>query len=737
MSLAGGPLDPSDAVLAVSDSPSGLLVTDGRHAGLWLCRPDGSPEMLSACAGAGRNVTVTDSGILFKECEGAVQRAVLLTAEGERVVLHESQAFSGPFPGAEGRVLLAEEGHIIEVCPGGGERRRWHIGEDPAWAALSGETVWYTGEAGGIRVLDIVTGDVAEAGPGEQDGRTFRRVEAGPGGMVLAEDAGGGFLVFRGEGGVALEVGDGLFPAWLPDGSVMYSALERSGLAPVGGAVMAVSPEDGAPEPLLEGPAALRPVPLSGGGVAWTDAASGSLRGFPGAPGHLEPAACIEHDSPAEHIEVPYMHQRWDTPNSFDGSWSCGPTSCLMATQYYRRLTPDSVWVSYPEGHWSEWGNYVPRVYTFLGYTYDEWGVSPGNVWVQGAHGYICREYGGAVWAYMVGFLEQHGISSAQEGTSWTTFTGEIDSRYPVVCSSSVLGYGHIILLRGYYEDHTVVVNDPFGDANESGWGDHYNGEDVLYDWPGYNNGHVEIGVAQLFRARSAVPSPPTTLVDDNSTGFVRYGDCRYWHMVGSGYDGDAWWTYSTGAPPDTCLAYWLPDLPGTGHYTVSVHVPPAHAAATGIYRVETTGGPVEVTLDQGDYSGEWAELGTWELAEGACLRLGDYTGTVGEHIAFDAARFDPVTRISDSASPFSGPLPVLAPNPATGASVIVRPPAPEMPGGRVVSVYDTAGRLVIEDSFEGDAHDLDVGRLAQGLYVVRVVTRGGPTATGKLTVAR
>ncbi|MCD4700614.1 MAG: C39 family peptidase, partial [Candidatus Aegiribacteria sp.] len=481
----------------------------------------------------------------------------------------------------------------------------------------------------------------------------------------------------------------------------------------------------------------LYPLELENGSIIWTDAGDGIVRGMD-VPPLPDLKVDFGTDDPDAHFDVPYMHQRWDTPDWFNGSWSCGPTSCMMTVQYYMMLTPDSIWVSYPSpGRWSLWGNYIPVEYTFLGYTYDVLGASPGDS-VPGAHGFICPD-GSAWWNNMVAFLNRHGVSSACAGTSWSTLTGQIDSNYPVVCSSNVLSYGHIILLNGYYTNHTIVVNDPFGDANESGWGSYYNGKDVLYDWPGYNNGHVQIGVSQLFYAQAGVPADPDTLVDDCCRGFYRYADCRFWHLAGSGYDGNAWWTYSTAALPDTCIAEWHPVLPYAGNYDVYVYVPPTYASATGKYRLQTAAGMVEITLDQGLYSDQWASLGTFNLDFNAYLMLGDYTGTGGQYIAFDAALFRPNgTGVSGDGS--CSPLQDLRlwPNPSRELASILLPSANE---GAFIEVYDIAGRMIsTAAAYEyAETIQLDVSSFAAGLYLLRISVSGtgGSTFSRLLTVCR
>jgi hypothetical protein len=434
---------------------------------------------------------------------------------------------------------------------------------------------------------------------------------------------------------------------------------------------------------------------------------------------------------PAAEIDVPWMHQRWDTPDWFNGSWSCGPSSCTMAQQYYARLTPDSIWCSSPApGHWSTMGNYIPVEFTFLDHTYDILGVSPGDVWVPGAHGFICRDAGGAYWSYMALYLEQMGLESDWAGTSWTTLTSELDSSWPVVCSSTIYyqggTYGHVILFAGYYDDRTVVVNDPYGDANLTGWGgssQYPAGKACLYDWPGYNNGHLEIGaVNQLFTARHAVPVPADTLVDDLSPGFEKLGPCQFWHEEQVGYEGSFWWTWSTAAGPDTCFAKWHPALPWPGDYEVSVFIPPYYAEAPAVYRLSTQEGSVEVTLDQGAAGPGWASLGVFALSPGDSLYLGDFSGAAGERMAFDAALFSPVPGGSGHGSPApSGPA--VSPNPATGS---IRVTVPLGPAPRTAVLLDLSGREVDRAAASDDSGVAVLGRdLPPGVYLVRIEPSG------------
>jgi hypothetical protein len=733
LTLLSGGVGPGFADLCptvVEELGGSLILSTTSGRGLWLSEGERLVE-LSDSPGCGVDVWVHDGSVFFKECpRRGPQRIVRAGPDGDAQPILSRDVLSGPFAGTNGPVACVE-GAVLLLDPRGAVGRRVEVDGLPGTACeLEGRVFWIDGsgrlcveETGsGSRWLETGQEPLAAVRPVLEEG------------LLLLERRGGGCALLDPDGGVHAVLEDAGFPA-VNGGRLAYVMQEARGSAPVGGQVVVYDVGAGAETRLkAEGPPA-KAFPLSSGEVVYTDLQRGVVVGR---EAMRVPAMAPEVDGLTREgeIDVPYMHQLFDTPDWFDGGWSCGPTSCMMASQYYDRLTPDSIWCSWPSpGHYSEWGEYVPEIYTFLGHTYDVWGISPGNVWVQGAHGFICREAGGAYWDYMVLWMEQHGLYSAWAGTSWSTYTEEIDNGWPMVAStSSIYTPGHILLFEGYYDDHSVLVNDPYGDQNQSGWGGSYNGEDVVYDWYPYNNGHVQVHVAQVFYARSDVPTPRDTLVDNVSLGFRKLGPCQYWHETHTGFGGAAWWTYSTSAPPDTCLALWKPGLPWAGEYEVLVYVPLEKAEAMGVYSIATSSGPEEVALDQSLYSGQWASLGSFQLDLDAYVRLGDYTGEHWEYLAFDAIRFSPVgTGVPARREPVVESSFRLAPNPCTEATMVRF--APGLRGGRV-TVYDRSGRVVGSQSWPGscDRMQLSTSDLPSGAYLVRLEA-GGSCSCRKLVV--
>lgn len=647
---------------------------------------------ISSAPGSGRN-TVSGECLFWKECQpGECQR--VKRSDGRTVFQREY--FSGPFPSPSGSgFMLSVPDEILVLDNDGRVIESFFTGEYPGSLASGAGMIWFVSSRdGNLKRLDPATGRIS---PVLLDFIPLT-VQFGSG-MLLLEDSSGGYFLCRTDGGKAGMHVEGFMARFTDENCLSVCRWRES---------------DGCETREWE---------IASIDLETLEVSTSQLQADPGTGGS------VSLDDPAAHFDVPYMHQRWDTPDWFNGSSSCGPTSCMMGTQYYDRLTPDSIWCSYPEGHWSQWGNYIPVQYTFLGSTYDIQGLSPGGVWVPGAHGFICRDLGAAYWSYMVLWMEQHGLEADYLGTTWSALTSELDSSWPVVASTtSAYTSGHILLFNGYYDNHSVICNDAYGNQNEPGWGNYYNGKDVVYDWPGYNNGNTQLGISQLFSARSQVLAPQGTLIDDRTHGYRKLGPCQYWHEQTTGYGGFSWWTYSTGALPDTCLVEWIPELPAPGAYSIQVYVPSSHSTATGIYHVMTASGWQTAYLNQSAYSGQWAALGTWDLVPStAMVKAGDYTGTQGQYISFDAMEFTLETSCVESApadqpagfSPEVNPVRF-----SSGISFYT----PEGSSG-TIRVYDTTGREVASTS-----GNLPGECLPPGIYIA-VLKNGGEVLITRFTV--
>lgn len=499
-------------------SPDGrsVALTRWDRAGLLVYTPDDDTIVVASEArGAGFRPDWDGGSVLFKEVTPERHRAVAFDpTQNQRTILREATQLGEPI--AEGGRRVLAEGRRLTVSEHAGfEGAEVDLGSTPHLTEPdpTGRRVAFVGDR--LGVLDLDTGRTRWLTP---VGAWSHPRWSPDGTRLLVRTPADGFLVLDPDTGAPLAGADGTDPAWMPDGSVVYEVVETEGYTVVSATLRRLDVSTGRRTTLLADLALhpRYPAPSPTGGLSFTDTRTGDLWWLPkeGAPRRLlsaedAPEGMSDSGAPpptgapppndSAIAYVPYMHQLWDTPDSFDGGWSCGPTSCTQLLGRWSILPNADITCSWPTPHTSHWGNYIPYPYSFNGYTYDAWGVAAGGD-CQGAHGYICRQYGGAVWAYMVQFMLQHGIDSAQVGSGHSTFIGEVEAGNPLYASVSVLGYGHIIVLRGYASGTAMVTNDPYGNAGTGDWGNN-DGEGAVYDWPGTNTGHLEIGVSQLFTA--------------------------------------------------------------------------------------------------------------------------------------------------------------------------------------------------------------------------------------------
>lgn len=188
---------------------------------------------------------------------------------------------------------------------------------------------------------------------------------------------------------------------------------------------------------------------------------------------------------------VPMIHQLWDTADSFNGSWACGPTSAVMALAYYNKLTPQAINVSYPSPHTSSFGFYVSNVYSAYGYSFSRAQRDPSGRLAYGAYGHATD--GGQAWAWRIqDYLSKHGIPNEFSDRTRTTYQQDFDyikaqlnqGYLPIVGRSFRLngvGYGHLVIVRGYTSDNKLIINDPYGNQMGGRFGRAMDGDNVRY----------------------------------------------------------------------------------------------------------------------------------------------------------------------------------------------------------------------------------------------------------------
>ena len=362
------------------------------------------------------------------------------------------------------------------------------------------------------------------------------------------------------------------------------------------------------------------------------------------------------------YLDVPYVHQVYDTPGQ-RGYSSCAPTTASMVMAYYGIL-PKWPFVS-GFGNLSDFGAYVHERYYYNDNYFDLLDVdcnSSGSYCYNnyGGMGYMWT--GGSPNSRMAGYYNKHGISTNQTwNTNWTTVSSEIDKQQPFSICNFLSSAGHLIvgLGRASNGQRTVIVNDPYGDRNQSTW-PNYNGAVVRYDWPGYNHGHVSLNYANssyttmpwCIATSYTAPALIDSIVDDRqfNDGFYIKAEgntvpMRYYRSTRSGYGGHHWWTYSEETAEDICYVTWTPQVED-GYYEVYAFVPANASATSVLYRIRHAAGESKVTVDQSAYPDSWVFLGKYMMMNDGSnyVYLGDSTGVSGEKIAFDAMKWLPAS---------------------------------------------------------------------------------------------
>lgn len=243
-----------------------------------------------------------------------------------------------------------------------------------------------------------------------------------------------------------------------------------------------------------------------------------------------------------EIMDIPYINQVYDTPDSYAGCHDYGPVACAPSTScmllaylgFFEKHPVTSRYNACPWGKTNNYSWYVGQQYTSQsGYTFSLAAEGRGCM-AKGGYGFMWNN--GSPSSKMMTFYVKNDIPtsmcSQQWSSSYQTIKNQCDNDHPYSwCITSGKSSGHLILpfrcdakcvkVSGVWTLKegavgSLVVQDPYGDANSSPWlGD---GRYSTYDYQGYNNGYYTmvwawgVTVTKRAAATSVLVATPTLL---------------------------------------------------------------------------------------------------------------------------------------------------------------------------------------------------------------------------------
>jgi hypothetical protein len=380
-----------------------------------------------------------------------------------------------------------------------------------------------------------------------------------------------------------------------------------------------------------------------------------------------------------KNLSIPYINQMYDTPQGYAHNYgACAAATAAMAIAYYHVFPHWNTYNPNPYPHYNQWGHYIGgTIYHYRGVTYDQSVYySSGGVWCHnGIDNY--HWYEGSPNSKMRGLIENHGLVSNQHWTSSCTYnriSADVANDYPYPICVTMTASGHLILAKGFYDDSRKLLyyHDPYGNKNTTPYLG-YDGADVVYDWPGENNGYANlVSVAWSVTARSNHQEEAGLEIDVQQlaygSSYEDYGyenigfnlhtggtlGMRYWRSELGGQNEMYWWTGAIGGTTDDYWASWRPKMLQSGIYEIEVYIPNESSVTTNAnYKIYHSGGVDNVPVNQSLYGGQWVSLGEYHFHNdnSGYVYLGDAVGSRDasltkenevrvNKILYDAARF-------------------------------------------------------------------------------------------------
>lgn len=302
--------------------------------------------------------------------------------------------------------------------------------------------------------------------------------------------------------------------------------------------------------------------------------------------------------------EIPYINQVHDVPSYGTTGYAYGPCACAPSTScmvlgFYGLVEPHPI--NSRSGLWGSIVNYswyVGAEYTHpvTGYTFNAEHMSSCGGYAAGGYGHMWY-YGSPATMMADYYMKNNSPNASYDNNGITAIRSESNLGFPFSwCITSTRTNGHLILpFRGdcaykkvdgaytYVESNgSVVVHDPYGNANNSTWGGS-DGRHVTYDCSGYNNGYLKM--VNAWGVKVHISRTPNYIAyelngghfTEDSVQTVFYSDLRLPTPEKDGaifqgwfedrtYSGTRYLTLTPGSGIDTLYALWS-DMPLVRYY--------------------------------------------------------------------------------------------------------------------------------------------------------------------------
>lgn len=743
----------------------GIVFTDSQSSSLFIFNGYNTEKVLTS-PGCGNYFSISGSkdkvGIKLIGIDGMQQPALVDLISNEVLILHEKSKQSGQISFSQnGKIAFTVGNELIVLSEGGKESFNLGTYSNLAPISPNGSKAVFNDLNDQLKLIDFKTGEIIQFTDGVKG--YFNPMWSPDGEKILFSSLSGELHIYFVISNSTSTIGEGYSPAWSVDSEIIiYYKTELEGYQLKNTDLFAFNLITRTEKNLTNTPTEFEVDPsfVTENEILFTkidkdeiiktffnittlELVSSEVYQLSINEKEIEYYNLEFGKEDVESIDIPYVHQVYDTPDWHNGHASCAPTAAIMTIAHFNILPPWAGWCSSPSpGHYNNFGRYVAERYRFRENFYETTANDWGGNTAYGGYGYM---WNGSFRPYtrMALYYQRHGINAQQsDAPPYSDAIGEINSGFPYTMCVLLTTSGHLIVANGIHMERTLIFNDPYGNKNTPGYPS-YDGKNVKYDWPGYNNGFQNLNsVAWCIKTRYTKVAAADTIVDNMqfNLGFYLHtggaSSMARWRDKNTGYKNHMWWTYSNPSKSlDTSYAIWRANLSENGHYELFTYIPFSNATYA-LYKIYHKDGFDTVSINQKNYTNEWVSLGTFNFSAGnsGYVRLGDATGIAGQEIIFDAVKWSylgPFVGVEEENKiPGEYSLSQNYPNPfnpVTKIKFTIPSNVKSQASNTTLKVYDVLGNeitLLVNELKQAGTYEIEFSGtgLPSGIYFYRLI---------------